>query len=88
MIAILCDSYDRAKELFEMFMNILRFEGLGTIARTWPHCLCVETDSDLRYIFTDYHYEGVFENLKADIMDEDDFLFGLDELYCIPNGRL
>lgn len=81
MITILCSSYEVAKAAFRLFMNVLEhMEIKEDITNVWSECLCVETDCNLRYIFTDYRMEGVFEKIGADIIDENEFLQGLDEM--------
>lgn len=81
MITILCKSYELAKVAFSLFMNILEGgEVREDVTRVWPECLCVETDSDLKYLFTDYRMEGLFEKIGADIIDEEEFLFGIEEM--------
>lgn len=81
MIVILCDSDQEACDKFDLFMQILIDNEAWSITRIWPECNCVETDSDLRYIFVDYRMEPIFEKMGADIIDEDEFLFGIEEMY-------
>ena len=82
MIVILCKNVWDAANAFNLFKNLLINNG-DCITRVWDACNCVETDSDLKYIFIDYRMEPFFENIGADIMDEDEFLFGVEEMYNI-----
>ena len=47
MIVILCDSFDDAKEAFEIFLDYLNWE-CYVIKQNFKACYCVETDDDLR----------------------------------------
>lgn len=86
MIVILCDSEKEACEKFDLFIMVLEENEPWCITRSWPECNCVETDSDLKYLFIDYRYGPFFEKRGEDVIDEDEFLFGIDEMYEI-GGR-
>lgn len=86
MIAIMCKDVWAARECFEIFMQVLMDLEPYSITRVWAECNCVETDSDLKYIFADYRMEPVFEKMKADIIDEEDFLFGIEDVFEIEMG--
>lgn len=81
MIVILCENDWEAHDKFDLFMQVLQDNEGDSITRVWPECCCVETDSDLKYMFVDYRMEPIFEARGCDIIDEDDFLYGLDEMY-------
>lgn len=87
MIVILCESDEKAHDKFDLFMQVLIDNECDSITRIWPECCAVETDSDLKYIFVDHRMEPLFEKMGADIIDEDDFLFGLDEMYTLERVR-
>lgn len=87
MIAILCKDMWRAKQAFELFMQVLMDNEPYSITRVWSECNCVETDSDLKYIFIDYRMEPMFQKMKADIINEDEFLFGIEDVFEIEMGR-
>lgn len=78
---VLCESQWEAEELFELWMMVLVHMAVENIRRAWPECLAVETDDDLRYIFVDYRMEHAFDNMKPDIVDSDEFLIAICDLY-------
>ena len=67
MIVILCDSYNDARMAFLTFLDFIQENGI-IINEVYRHCLCVETDDDLRYIFVDYRMEDQFKKMNPDII--------------------
>lgn len=82
MIIILCDDFESAKYCFRFFLDILqKEEGPGYVTDYDPYAYYIDTEDDLRYIFVDYRYESVFENLTLDILDEHTFFESIAEWY-------
>ena len=80
MIVILCDSFDDAKEVFEIFLEYLNRE-CYVIKQNFKACYCVETDDDLRYIFIDYRMRNIFKDMTPDFLDVEEFFEGLPNYY-------
>ena len=81
MIVILCKTYKDAHDAFDIFMSFLEDTNPWSIETVWEPCLCVETEDNLRYLFTDYRMKKEFENLKPDILDVDEFFEGVNRVY-------
>lgn len=79
MIVILCKTWQEALDTFDVFMQFLEENSLWSIQRVWEHCNCVETDEDLKYLFTHYRMAPKFN--QADLVDVDQFLEDLDLYY-------
>lgn len=77
MIVVLCDSDENARYDYKLFLRYLRNAEPGSIRKRYDACLCVETDSDLRYIFVDYRMGGVFRKMTLDLVDEYSFFDAL-----------
>ena len=64
MILILCDNWRQARIAFQSFLDIIDAsfdrECVQSINRFTN---CVETDTDLRYIFCDFRFAGVLLSL-------------------------
>lgn len=74
MIAILCPSFAEAKDAFYMFLKAIQDVEPWRIQYIYDASYCVETDDDLRYIFTDYRLGALYSKiLKADLIDQDEF---------------
>lgn len=82
MIVILCDSFEDAKEGFDLFMDFLiSYEPLS-IKQVFHSSYCVETDDDLRYIFVDYRFKNLFSNIcRPDFISMDEFFLSIDCTY-------
>ena len=80
MIVILCDSFDDAKEAFEIFLEYLNWE-CYVIKQNFEACYCVETDDDLRYIFIDYRMRNIFKDMTPDFLDVEEFFENLPNYY-------
>lgn len=76
MIVILCDTWQEAIDGFDIFMQFLEEQIPWSIKRVWEACYCVETDDDLKYLFTHYKMSNVFDTL--DLVNYDKFVEGLD----------
>lgn len=81
MIVILCKNYLEASDAFDMFVNYLEFMEPWSIREIYDSARCVETDDDLRYIFTSYKYDKAFSYLTPDYIDVEDFF------ETLPNWR-
>lgn len=88
MIVVLCNTFQDAKDAFDVFMDFLENTEPFTITRVFEHSYCVETDEDLRYIFIDYHLAPVFRVFgDSDEIEMDEFFEDLGE-YCVRRGYL
>lgn len=81
MIVILCKTYKDAQDAFDIFMNFLEDTNPWSIERVWEACLCVETEDNLRYFFTDHRMKGYFDGTTPDIYDVDEFFDGVNRVY-------
>lgn len=81
LVVICCRTYKTACEAFKLFLEFLNDNEPWSISKIFEHENCVETDDDLRYIFIDYRFEKVFENMKPDIIDVQEFFEEINELY-------
>ena len=74
MIVVLCPSFAEAIDGFYMFLKILQDIEPWRIQYVYDASYCVETDDDLRYIFTDYKLASLYQNmLHADLIYSDAF---------------
>lgn len=78
MIVVLCDSFENAKEAFEIFLDYLYWE-CYPIKQKFETCYCVETDEDLRYIFIDYRMRNIFKSMTPDFLDVEEFFEGFQD---------
>lgn len=78
MIVVLCDGFQEALDAFDCFIQFLEEEEPWSIRKINEFALRVETEYDLTYIFTDYHYAGAFEEKTLDILDATVFFEGID----------
>ena len=84
MIVVLCNSFEEAKDSFAKFMDFLEFYEPQSITRVFESSYCVDTDDDLRYVFVDYRFGPLFENLgDSDEIWEDEFFCGLYDYYFV-----
>lgn len=85
MIVILCDSFQDAKAAFDLFLSFLQSSDPWTIRTIYASSYCVETDEDLRYIFIDRRMKPLFEGMRPDVLEEQEFFDEVpgfyDELY-------
>lgn len=81
MIVILCDSFEKACEYFQMFLEFLYDLEPQSVRQVFSECNCVETDDDLRYIFIYHRFLHDFLYLKPDILDADRFFEDITILY-------
>lgn len=81
MIVILCKSYESSCAAFDQFMEFLEDNEPWAIKRVFKHTNCVETDDDLRYIFMDNRFVGVFNHMLVDIVDVKKFFRGINDFY-------
>lgn len=81
MIVILCKSYKEACRAYEFFIEFLLDNEPWAIRKQFEHENCVETDDDLRYIFVDRRVEKVFEKMRPDIVEVQQFFEGINEFY-------
>lgn len=79
MIVILCPSFYDAMDAYDIFVSFLEHAEPFSIRRTYDSCYCVETDDDLRYIFTDYRLRNVFRT--PDTIDVDEFFEHINDFY-------
>lgn len=79
IVVILCDSWQDAEDSFDVFTYYLSVYEPESVRSINEACLCVETDSDLRYIFTDARMQGVFEDITVDFIDSGSFFDTLNE---------
>lgn len=77
MIVILCNSFQDAKDAFDIFMQFLEDYEPFSIQKELKSSYAVETDEDLRYIFVDYRMEHLFDKMTPDILWVDEFFEGL-----------
>lgn len=81
MIVILCDTYDDAKDAFDMFCSFCERYEPFMIEESDRFSLRVSTDDDLVYIFTDYRFKNVIATEESDVIEVDEFFFGLYSHY-------
>lgn len=81
MIVILCDSYQDAKDGYDIFMDYLEHHEPWEIKEVYNSCQCVETWDDLRYIFVYYRCADAFLKMKPDIMSLEEFFESLPGFY-------
>lgn len=82
MIIILCDSYQDAKDAYDIFMDYLEHYEPWEIRVIYKNCLCVETWDDLRYLFIYYRcLELLSPEDKDDVLYVDHFFEGLPGFY-------
>lgn len=82
MIIILCDSYQDAKDSYDIFMDYLEHSEPWEIRVTYDNCLCVETWDDLRYLFIYYRcLELLSIEDKEDVLYVDRFFEELPGFY-------
>ena len=81
LVVILCDSYKEATRVFNTFIDVLELNNPEYIRKKFMSSLCVELRDDLRYIFVDYRLNDVLHKMAIDIMDEGEFILGLEEHY-------
>lgn len=78
MIVVLCENYQDAADAFDIFVQYLNEVEPWIITRVDVYSLTIDTEYDLRYIFTDYHYAKVFQDLTPDIIDVVEFFEGIE----------
>lgn len=81
MIVVLCDSFNDAKMAFYIFLDFLQESEPQEIRNIFVHSYCVETNYDLRYIFVDYRFKPIFEDMKPDFIGVDEFFEDMDAVY-------
>lgn len=79
MIVILCDDFYQAVDRFYQFLEYLYIMECGEIRTVYEHAYCVETYSDLKYVFVDYRMADCFDN-RADLIGEAEFF---ENLSCV-----
>lgn len=77
MIVILCPSFEDAIHAYDIFVSFLEDINPWAIKKTYNASYCVETDDDLRYIFTDYRLRNVFHT--PDKIDMEQFFEDISE---------
>ena len=82
MILILCNSYEDAEDAFNIFMDFLEDTNPWSILKVWEPCLCVETEDNLRYFFTDYRMKNELLPLNPDIQNVEEFFEGVNRVYA------
>ena len=85
MIIIACDNFEDAENNFWFFHDILELNAIIFIKNIFEHALCIEMEDDLRYIFMDYHYISIFQDMKPDIIDAEKFFEDIEDYYLMPN---
>lgn len=86
IIVILCDSFQDAEDAYDMFMDFLEATEPWTITKEDQYGLMVDTDSDLRYIFTEAKYLFMFDTDNDEILSIDEFFEGLPYFYEFCEG--
>lgn len=79
MIVILCNSFEDAKNGFDMFIDFLETYEPLHISRIFESSYCVETDDDLKYVFVDHRLKSLF--LDCDCVELGEFFEGIDDYY-------
>lgn len=81
MAIILCDSYKIACKAFKLFMQFLEDNEPMEIQWRFDSENCVQLVEGLRYIFIDRRFIRVFDNMKPDYEEVDDFFDAINWLY-------
>lgn len=81
MIVVLCDSFEQAVDAYECFVGYLEANMPWCILNIWNASQCVETDENLRYIFVDRRFGGLFWKTRPDIIGVQEFFKNMEELY-------
>lgn len=83
MIVVLCDSYYQAGEAYRAFLFYLYQDSnrKEEVSKTYPHCYCVETDVDFRYIFIDRRMKNSFSEKDCDFIDVEEFFEAVEDYY-------
>lgn len=76
MVVVLCDSFEDAVDAFHDYLDYIREETADVIVEIWEDCNCVETDDDMRYIFIDKRFKGVFDK-NNDVIFYNEFSISL-----------
>lgn len=87
MIVVLCNSFKKAQNDFDSFMEFLNTFEPFSISKVFKYSYCVETDDNLRYIFVDYRFKSVASKFDdvIDYVDSDEFFEGIEEYYFNVN---
>lgn len=84
MIVILCNSFQQAKEAFDLWVEYL--EEISNynqceIKEIIKSCLRITMDDDLTYIFIDYRVKEWYQKMKPDFVEVAEFMEGIDYGY-------
>lgn len=84
-MAILCNCFQQAEDAFAIFMDFLEHWYPMEIGTIWEYSNMVETSEGIRYIFTLYEFEKMFEEKGYDTIDCDRFFEDLEneEIFCV-----
>lgn len=88
MVIIACDNYEEAENAFMFFHDILVLNAIIFIKEIFAYSLCIEMEDDLRYIFIDYHYIPVFQDMKPDVIDVEKFFEDIESYYLMPDQHI
>lgn len=82
MIVVLCDSFQDAISSFYTFLHFLEYHEPWHIAREDHYGYFIETDDDIRYVFTDYRFFDVFKKtMGVEFVEQDEFFYGIYDFY-------
>lgn len=90
MIVVLCTDYDEAWTVYNRFVSFLERTEPQSITRKNDSALCVDTDGNFRYYFTDYHYAEIFGSINPDYVYADEFfndIYSEGSIQNANNGR-
>lgn len=82
MIVILCDSWQDAMDAYNCFLDFLEQNEPDHIDHCDSYGYYIQTDDDIRYIFTDYRWESTFEKIMGvEFVNSDQFFDGIYDFY-------
>ena len=91
LIVVLCENYSEAQWVYEVFLEFLDFESRENYEAD-RYRLEILTDTNLRYLFIDFHYSSRMDfGPTTTFVISDVFLSEIDgssEAYCIEKGYI
>lgn len=83
-VAIICDTFEDAKESFAMFHDYIMDRDPWDVVFIFAYGLCIQLNDDLRYIFITKGYEDHIWHLQPDYISVEEFfddVYVYDEFY-------
>lgn len=78
-MVILCETFLDVQDAFAIVMDFLETHHPCLIEDASEYGYYIDTVEGIRYIFTTYHFENMFNEMGYDTIFVDEFIYGLEE---------